>query len=280
MSTVSKSFYLQHCSDKPIQPLSQILNIECADGNNLPYEGYVQLSMELHGVPKSCSQVEDGLFLVVPDSKYNSAVPVLIGTNILAVVLDRTKEAHGERFLQTADLHTPFYLAFRCMKLRDRELEQRKGRLAIIRAIQPVTIKPNTEVVIEGYLDKEVPYQPVCSLIHTTKNSAIPDDLDLTPALVTYRYRGSGVVKVQVTNVSTRTVTVPSKAIICELQPVNIEDVSQVDNDDVAEDVLEKVEISTDNLSAPELQQGKDFLSKYRDIFSSGEEDIGHTDMV
>ena len=61
------------------------------------------------------------IFLVVPDTKYNYEVPVLIGTNVISVLLGMTENAHGPRYLQTAQLHTPWYLALRCLTIREKE---------------------------------------------------------------------------------------------------------------------------------------------------------------
>ena len=41
VSTVSESFYLQYLANQPIQTLNHILHIECADGEEMPYLGYI-----------------------------------------------------------------------------------------------------------------------------------------------------------------------------------------------------------------------------------------------
>ena len=60
--------------------------------------------------------------LVVPSTVYHRAVPPLIGTNVLTVLMSITKDANGPQFLQKAELQTPWYLALRCVTLREREL--------------------------------------------------------------------------------------------------------------------------------------------------------------
>ncbi|VDI62254.1 Hypothetical predicted protein [Mytilus galloprovincialis] len=47
VSTVSQSFHRQYLADSPIQTLNQILNIECADGQNMPYLGYISADLQL-----------------------------------------------------------------------------------------------------------------------------------------------------------------------------------------------------------------------------------------
>ena len=170
VSTVSRQFYSEHLCHKPIQSLNSIMNIECADGNSLPYDGFVEMNIDsFDGDEEDCS-VLNGVFLVVPDSNYNSKVPILIGTNILSVMMDRTKDRHGDRFLQLAKLRTPTYMAFRSMLLRKRQLARRDGSLAFVKSAvgARTTLLPNTKTVVEGYIDKALPYHPVCALTQST----------------------------------------------------------------------------------------------------------------
>lgn len=97
-------------------------------------------------------------FLVVPTSQYNSRVPLLIGTNIISRLVDVTREEIGSRFLQDADLHTSWFLAFRCMTLRERELRRNGHRLGIVKSAETerITIPPNGSVRIRGYLDRKL----------------------------------------------------------------------------------------------------------------------------
>ncbi len=120
MTTVSKEFYDKHLGHVAIEPLDTLLSIECADGNDLPYLGYVEIELEVSGLPVGSTQA--CLALVVPSSTYNSTVPLLIDTNLLSVFLGACKDEYGDKMLQSADLFTPWQLSFRCMLLRDREL--------------------------------------------------------------------------------------------------------------------------------------------------------------
>lgn len=58
-----------------MKSLDQIVEIECAGGTQLPYEGYIEADIKM---------------LVVPDSQYSLHVPVLIGTNICTKFHDGT----------------------------------------------------------------------------------------------------------------------------------------------------------------------------------------------
>lgn len=87
VTTVSTSFYENHLSEHPIQPIDG-LDVECASGATVPYLGYVPLGLKF---PKNFVETEPGistLALVVPDVRSNSELPVLIGTNALDVMYD------------------------------------------------------------------------------------------------------------------------------------------------------------------------------------------------
>ncbi len=101
VTTLSREFYDSHLADsQPIHALNELLMVECADGNKLPYDGYVDLDITVSGLPVGESQ--SCLALVIPRSNYNSRVPLLIGTNLLSTFLAVCKEEYGDRLLQSA----------------------------------------------------------------------------------------------------------------------------------------------------------------------------------
>ena len=71
------------------------------------------------------------------------------------------KNEHGEIYLQISNLTTPWYLAFRCILLRERELQKKKNyRIGFIRTdgTKSITITPNTSITVNRYVDTEIPY--------------------------------------------------------------------------------------------------------------------------
>ena len=77
---------------------------------------------------------------------YHESVPILIGTSVLSILLNETRDKYGVRFLQKAKLHTPWYLALMCLTIREKELAHREYVLALIRSAENsrITIPPNT----------------------------------------------------------------------------------------------------------------------------------------
>ena len=282
VSTISEDFYDKYLSHIEMYPVQEALKVECADGENMPYLGYICTTIEPNGMP--LTTLQDCLFLIVPRSNYNSRVPVLIGTNIILRLLEVTREEYGARYLQDADLHTSWYLAFRCMALRDRGLQRNENRLSILKSAETdrVIIPPNGCVVINGYMDRKLPYHQVLAMLQATKRSSIPTDLDITPSLHLYDYDSSYMVPVEISNITTRTVSISPKAILCELQPVTVLDTVLPESATTTPDVrqiLDQVNISKD-VTIEEQNGCKDLISEFSDIFSKSSTDIGTTDKV
>lgn len=280
VSTVSKDFYDKFLSEIPLSPISELLHIECADGESLPYHGYITVSLRMNDHALSDQMIEV-LFLVVPSRRYHTDVPLLIGTNVLDILIEMTKNTYGVKFLQNAQLTTPVYLAFRCITLREKELAHNHNVLAYVKSAEckRITVKPNSETVIQGYLQKRIPYHPTCAVTHPTSRSNIPDDLDISSVLVTYDHNQTCTVPILVSNVSTRTFSIDPKELLCELQPATVQ-TCQLQEESHSLCVKSEINMPENELSSNDLDKVHNVLDEFDDIFSKGEKDIGHNDRV
>ncbi|XP_033726169.1 uncharacterized protein LOC117315872 [Pecten maximus] len=253
VSSVSENFYHTYLGELQLHPLQDgALKIQVAGGK--------------------C------ILIVVPDTDFNKAVPVLLGTNVLSYLMQQCKEWFGSRFLQEAPLTTPWYLSFRCLSIRERQLVQNRDRLALVRSSENRNIisPPNGRVDISCKLDREIPYPEVCALLQSTPDSVLPDDLDISPTIFTYRYRQNGTLYVNVSNITTRTVVVPPRSVVCELQPVSIQQQLVASNAQSDPSVMDLVSFSP-LLDDVLLLRGKEVIARFEDVFSTGDLDLGHT---
>jgi len=78
----------------------------------------------LYRLPYRHTDKHECLLLVVADKEYNNKVPILLGTNVISYFLNDCKEKAGEQFLQRANLHVPWFLAFRCLHIRKKRNEK------------------------------------------------------------------------------------------------------------------------------------------------------------
>lgn len=169
------------------------------------------------------------------------------------------------------------------MSLRERELRRNGHWLGIVKSAETerITIPPNGSVRIRGYLDRKLPYHQVLAMLQATTKSSIPSDLDFTPSLHRYSYTDNSSISVEISNVTTRAVSVSPRAILCELQPVTILD-TVLPESAISPDVqlvLDKVKISKE-ITTREQQQCRELITEFSDIFSKSDTDVGTTDRV
>lgn len=83
-------------------------------------------------------------------------------------------------------------LVFSIYQWKKDKLSRNKNRLGVVKSADTVIIiPPNSEMKINGYIDREVPYHPVCAFLQNTHKSVIPQDLDISPSVVSYKYQNN-----------------------------------------------------------------------------------------
>ena len=94
------------------------------------------------------------LLLVVPETHYSAKAPVLLGTNFLTKVVKDCSQQFGTNFLQRSVQQSSWFLALRCVALRERQLTHHCKRIAIIRSAEKnrITIRPSEQVQSEDTL--------------------------------------------------------------------------------------------------------------------------------
>lgn len=78
VTTIAKSFYQTHLSEHPIKPISDILEVEGANGQPVPYLGYVEVHLKFSKALLESEPEISTMALIVPDLQSNSGVPLLI----------------------------------------------------------------------------------------------------------------------------------------------------------------------------------------------------------
>jgi hypothetical protein len=162
-------------------------------------------------------------------------------------------------------------------------LAKRNFCLGVLKSAEShdIIVESNSNVILRTFVDKEVPYHSTCALLQNSARSTVNEDLDISPGMVTYNYMRNGLIEVHVSNVTARTISIPPRAILCELQPVSVADVPEdVVVREQVDDILSQMDITSDNLSKEDLQKGIDLIKKFEDIFSRSETDLGFTAAV
>ena len=191
------------------------------------------------------------------------------------------KNEHGERFLQISKPNKPWYLSFRCILLRDRELQKKQqyNWILYIDETKSITIIPNTSITVNGYVDKEVPYQNTSVIVQSTTH-AKDSDYDSEPSLIQYHHKQNGQVIVRIFNIKTKPISISPKTILCELQPVSVQVGSEQSTEKEIFDIMSLIEVATIDFDHQQFEQGLQLIKSYIDNFSRADGDSGHTDNV
>ncbi len=286
VSTISSSFYHENFAEITLQPLDEILHIECAGGSLLPYAGFIETSVQ---VPELGGGETEFLMLVVPDTQYSEKIPVVLGTNVLTALMTDYEHTQGVQFLQKPCLTTPWYLSFRSLTITEREVRKSNGTIATVKcsSMRSTVVPRNGKVMLMGNIDDSKLSVPSAAMVQPTKKTVLSKGVELTPALVYYEQHGQ--VPVEIANHTDTPIVIPPRAVLCELQRVQVEDSANLPDSDKPKtsdkpeherktdaEFLAQFMLSEDtDLGEDETGHVRDLLLAYRDIFSENEFDIG-----
>ena len=109
----------------------------------------------------------------------------------------------------------------------------------------------------------------------------MPSFVDITPAVIHYEYKKNKEVKVNVTNLTTNSVTITPKSILCEMQPVKVDEsvFERIEHTQEAEDIFKSVNIES-TLTQDQSNKIKELLRKHKDIFAKNDTDIGNYNVI
>ena len=279
VSTISHSFVEQHCSELDIHPVSELLRVDDAGGNAIPYLGYVNLNVNLIPTEQSCEF--EVPFLVVKDTEYHSKVPVLIGVSVIRHFTDFASEMSGENFVQKLQPPSAVALGIRAAKLQQRHLEKSKGVYADVKVFQKETIPARSSLVIAGKTKvmMEMPDAYVCVEHATAKGKSI-DGVTVNPCVVRLQKTTAGVL-VDVVNNNDHDVTLHPGTLIARLHGVTLTTPSGDTSDET--EFIDKFDLShlgdfQNDGKITEEQVGlvHKFLIQNKAVFCQNSNDIGH----
>ena len=78
-------------------------------------------------------------------------------------------------------------------------------------------------MIIPSFIDSALPYHPTCAVLQATEKVAVPTDLYNSLCLVAYEYGSKQIIDMPISNITTITVVIRPKSILCEIQSVTIE---------------------------------------------------------
>ena len=274
ITTVSEEFY-ETLSPKPkLSSLTDFnLSIQGAGGNNLPYSGYIEAVIQVPFIEGTDIDVP---VLVVPTTEFNLKVPVVIGTNVI-------KQC---RNMCTQETEIPD-------EWKDAFISLQKGRVGVVKSTNKYNIKiqPNETVTLSGLVRKNKKVETAV----TEATEGASSRVGVCPRVVNINSPGkSQRIAVRLFNISAKVIEIAPKSSLCELHEVTV-----LRNMDISEhkegsshihqqraeklnskEVFEEIDLVGNDLTKEQREKLKDFLNKWKGIFSTGITDLGNCDLL
>ncbi|GFO14965.1 hypothetical protein PoB_004147000 [Plakobranchus ocellatus] len=137
--------------------MTEMINVECANGQALPYIGCAVIDVASTTMKDSC------LYLVVPDHAHSKSVSILLGTNNL----ERLFKNRPATELKDEGLQR----VYQCITHRDRLLQEQGGVLAALLYQGHVKLRkyvshPQTNALVERMSNPKVKELDVLPALH------------------------------------------------------------------------------------------------------------------
>ena len=155
-------------------------------------------------------------------------------------------------------------------------------KLGHIYTTNSVTIPSNTSIVVHGLTRASVLGDTLVMLEQDQDSPSLPSGLVAVPTVRQLNTTGLTYMRigVEVHNLSKHDVTIPKKATLCEVHRASmVTTVKPVESTDHHENSFIE-QFNLKHMNDSEKEQVITMLESFRDIFSSGETDIGHTPLI
>ena len=213
LSMISRSFCEQHGLE--IQPLSKLVGCDAVNGTEIEYEGFVELNFQVPGRNFS----GDHLFLVVPPIEYHKEIPAIVGTYVLDRYIEYLKDI-GAHVLPTLDpsWQSTYYARTEAMRLR--EAHEKEAPLGFAKVTKATVIPAGQRKEIHALTKIKHGGYGVNLIGEVSEKHPLPQGLDLKNSYCNLT-PGSAKVNLMLENTTRKNITIPAKAIVCQLNLAN-----------------------------------------------------------
>lgn len=283
VTTIPLSLYKSHLSTRPMKSLNDLLEVEGANGQAVPYLGYVELNLTF---PKEFLGIETEvptLALVVPDM--TNTPQILIGTNSLDTLYSSyTQENAGSP-------QASFYgyrAVLKTLKIRQEQAcNGNLGRVKV-KGNTPEVVPAGSTVVLEGLIHVTGSHTEKWVIIEPPSESSLPSGLLVASSLHTLPDKRPCHLPVLIRNETQSDIVIPPRTVLAEIHSiqrvVGKEPSANLrkSTDQVTELVRPKMEFDFDNSPVPLKWKDRitELLNSMPEVFAQNDLDYGHTDDV
>uniref|UniRef100_A0A8C7YJX3 Gypsy retrotransposon integrase-like protein 1 n=1 Tax=Oryzias sinensis TaxID=183150 RepID=A0A8C7YJX3_9TELE len=276
VTTVPVSFYNKHLSRQPLMPLCELLHVEGAGGQAVPYLGYIELTVKFPRDFVGAETEVSTLALVVPDSQTETQSQVLIGMNTLEQLYDQHLHSDHANF-QPATYD--YKVVLDILQLRHQQTQLGSKGVARLSSKTPVVIPAGHTVVVEGAIQTNAPPAGCCVLMEHPA-TPIAGGLCVMSCLITISQQTPHKVPVFLKNESDKAVCIPPWSIIADFVSTPQKFSHDVYVPSVPTTKSLQPDFGDSPLSADWKERITNKLNEIPEVFSQHELDFGRTDKV
>jgi len=280
VTTIPNSFYQENLSHLPIHSLNNLLEVEGANGQEVPYIGYVETTFKF---PKGSfgKDIEvPSLALIVPDMR-STLSSVLVGTN----TLDALYEQYADTVLQNYD-SLPYGCKVVLKTLEDRKRWSVDSNLGEVRlhSSGSETIAAGRTQVLKGKVSHRTPNAEGWVVVESPRSAPLPGGMMVTDGLTNLPSKLPHCIPVIIKNESDHDITLSPKAVIAEIHAIkNVQSIGPLNSDSqIKPDHKPKLSFDFGNSSIS--SQWKERITKrlnsMPEVFAQHELDFGRTDKM
>lgn len=193
-------------AEQEIKPLHDLLEVEGANGQSVPYLGYIEITVVFPPALLGESIELPTLALIVPDVRGNSQPLVLIGTNTMDVLYDMYFDGKSANF-QPA--HYGYQAVIKALELRRRQAADGHGTVRLP-SNNPEVIPAGETIVVEGIAVANNIQNEKTVVVEHPSSSSLPGGLVVKACVIDLPNQRSFKLPVIVSNISEHDVVIPA----------------------------------------------------------------------
>ena len=255
--------------------LTQLLNKEIlkGQGDTIEYLGYIEAKLSLPMGSQTFNT--EALFLVLPTIDYQKRVPVAIGTTITDMAVDFINQNKPNHELKS-------WKVVCCATQSKRMVQAQPSQKGYIKTTKPVTLPPFYTSIVKGHIKLQSHDMQLNLIAESSKGTQLPSGVQCAPTYCTLE-PGSSRAAIGLRNISSWSITVPSRVVVGQLPQATIQMVQASGKQNKQEGTWVLDQLSLEGLDAwmeDQQKAAKDLLVDSADVFSKNDLDLGKCNIL
>ncbi|KAK0146798.1 Tafazzin [Merluccius polli] len=216
VSTIPNSFYQETLSHLPIHSLSDLLEVEGANGQEVPYLGYIKVTISFLKNTFGVDIDIPTLALIVPDMR-STLSSVLVGTNALDVLYEQYADVTPQNY---QSLPYGYRAVLKTLGARQRDTFDSSMGKVRLHSSDAETIAAGQTRVFEGSVSCRTTNSSQWVMVESPTAVSLPGGILVTDGLVNLPSKQPHCLPVILKNESDHDITLPPKVVIAEIHAI------------------------------------------------------------